>query len=43
VEFLEFTDVTQELVTSQAEQKLLSLINATVSHEMRTPINSINS
>ena len=28
---------------NQGEKKLLSLINATVSHEMRTPINSINS
>jgi signal transduction histidine kinase len=25
------------------EKKLLALINATVSHEMRNPINSINS
>ncbi len=28
---------------AQGEKKLLTLINATVSHEMRNPLNSINS
>ena len=28
---------------ANGEKKLMSLINATVSHEMRNPINSINS
>lgn len=27
--------------TSQAEGELLSLINSTISHEMRNPLNSI--
>lgn len=38
-------DVTKEVLYNKAngEKKLLALINATVSHEMRNPINSIYS
>mmetsp|Transcript_1180 Transcript_1180/g.1343 ORF Transcript_1180/g.1343 Transcript_1180/m.1343 type:complete len:149 (+) Transcript_1180:330-776(+) len=42
-ESLEIQDVSREFKIEQGEKKLLSLINATVSHEMRTPINAINS
>ncbi len=42
-ETLEIKDVSTEFSMSEGEKRLLSLINATVSHEMRTPINSINS
>mmetsp|Transcript_26237 Transcript_26237/g.40035 ORF Transcript_26237/g.40035 Transcript_26237/m.40035 type:complete len:171 (+) Transcript_26237:992-1504(+) len=42
---LQIVDVSDQIIVSRSkgEKKLLSLINATVSHEMRTPINSINS
>ena len=40
---IQILDVSANILLNQAsgEKKLLSLINATVSHEMRTPINSI--
>ena len=42
LDLLQIWDITDEHEKTQGEKKLLSLINATVSHEMRTPINSIN-
>ena len=38
-----FTDISQKILydTSKAEGELLSLINSTISHEMRNPLNSI--
>lgn len=38
-----FTDVSQKILydTSKAESEILSLINSTISHEMRNPLNSI--
>ena len=40
---LSFSDISQKILydTSKAEGELLSLINATISHEMRNPLNSI--
>lgn len=40
---LTFNDVSQKIFfdTSKAEGELLSLINSTISHEMRNPLNSI--
>ena len=40
---LSFTDISQKILydTSKAEGELLSLINSTISHEMRNPLNSI--
>ena len=40
---LSFIDISQNLLydTSKAEGELLSLINSTISHEMRNPLNSI--
>jgi signal transduction histidine kinase len=45
LEVLLMIDVTKEVLYNKAngEKKLLALINATVSHEMRNPINSIYS
>ena len=42
---IQIVDVSDQVLYAKAsgEKKLLSLINATVSHEMRTPINSLNS
>lgn len=41
---LEIVDISDKIMYQMAkgEQRLLSLINATVSHEMRNPINSIH-
>lgn len=41
---LEIADISQKILYDKAmgERKLLSLINTTVSHEMRNPINSIH-
>ena len=38
-----FSDISQKILydTSKAEGELLSLINSTISHEMRNPLNSI--
>ena len=38
-----FMDISQKILydTSKAEGELLSLINSTISHEMRNPLNSI--
>lgn len=38
-----FIDISQKIMydTSKAEGELLSLINSTISHEMRNPLNSI--
>jgi signal transduction histidine kinase len=38
-----FIDISQKILydTSKAEGELLSLINSTISHEMRNPLNSI--
>ena len=38
-----FTDISQRILydTSKAEGELLTLINSTISHEMRNPLNSI--
>ena len=40
---LSFADISQKILydTSKAEGELLSLINSTISHEMRNPLNSI--
>ena len=40
---LQIIDVSSDIMydVAQGEKKLLSLINATVSHEMRNPVNSI--
>jgi len=40
---ISFTDISQKILydTSKAEGELLSLINSTISHEMRNPLNSI--
>jgi signal transduction histidine kinase len=40
---LSFSDISQKILydTSKAEGELLSLINSTISHEMRNPLNSI--
>jgi len=42
---LQISNVSAKIMFNKAtgEKKLLSLINAAVSHEMRNPINSINS
>ena len=42
---IQILDVSAKILFNQAagEKKLLTLVNATVSHEMRTPINSITS
>jgi hypothetical protein len=42
---LQLTDISGSILynISKGEKKLLSLINATVSHEMRNPVNSIHS
>jgi signal transduction histidine kinase len=44
-EMLQIIDISYELMCHRmnGEKKLLSLINATVSHEMRNPLNSIQS
>ena len=41
---LKIVDVSMDILyeRSLGEKKLLTVINATVSHEMRNPINSIN-
>jgi len=38
-----FIDISQKILydSSRAEGELLSLINSTISHEMRNPLNSI--
>jgi len=38
-----FSDISQKILydTSRSEKELLSLINSTISHEMRNPLNSI--
>ena len=38
-----FSDISQKILydTTKAEGELLSLINSTISHEMRNPLNSI--
>ena len=38
-----FIDISQKILydTSKAEGELLTLINSTISHEMRNPLNSI--
>ena len=40
---LSFNDISQKILydTSKAEGELLTVINATLSHEMRNPLNSI--
>jgi len=40
---IQIIDISDQIINekSQAEKKLLSIMNATVSHEMRNPINSI--
>ena len=40
---LSFQDISHKILadTSKAESELLSLINSTISHEMRNPLNSI--
>ena len=40
---LTFNDISQKILydTTKAEGELLSLINSTISHEMRNPLNSI--
>ena len=42
---LKIIDVSKDILyeRANAEKRLLALINATVSHEMRNPINAINS
>jgi signal transduction histidine kinase len=42
---LQIIDISNEILFHRAngEKKLLSLINATVSHEMRNPLNAISS
>ena len=42
---LQLIDISDQIMMkmAQGEKKLLALINATVSHEMRNPINSIQS
>ena len=42
-EMICFMDISQKILydTSKAESELLSLINSTISHEMRNPLNSI--
>ena len=44
-ELLQIIDISNEIMCHRmnGEKKLLSLINATVSHEMRNPLNSIHS
>jgi mRNA-degrading endonuclease HigB of HigAB toxin-antitoxin module len=41
---IEIIDISAKILFNQAsiEKKMLSMSNATVSHEMRTPINSIS-
>ena len=43
-EMLQITDISEKILyeMSEGEKRLLALINATVSHEMRNPINSIH-
>ena len=43
-DMLKIVDISMDVLyeRSQGEKKLLTVINATVSHEMRNPINSIN-
>lgn len=43
-EVLQIIDVSKKVQCdkAQGEKKLISLINATVSHEMRNPVNSIS-
>ena len=38
-----FVDISQKILydSSKAEKELLSLINSTISHEMRNPLNSV--
>jgi signal transduction histidine kinase len=38
-----FSDISQKILydTTKAEGELISLINSTISHEMRNPLNSI--
>jgi signal transduction histidine kinase len=40
---LQIIDISSEIMydISEGEKKLMALINATVSHEMRNPVNSI--
>lgn len=40
---LAFIDISQKILydTSKAQTELLSLINSSISHEMRNPLNSI--
>ena len=42
-EMICFNDISQKILydSSKAEGELLSLINSTISHEMRNPLNSI--
>ena len=42
---LQITDISNQIMFNRinGEKKLLALINATVSHEMRNPLNSIYS
>ena len=42
-EMICFADISQKILydSSKAESELLSLINSTISHEMRNPLNSI--
>lgn len=42
---IQINDVSKEILYNQqkSQNQLLSLINATVSHELRNPLNSINS
>ena len=41
---MQITDVSEKILLEMSigEKRLQSLINATVSHEMRNPLNSIN-
>lgn len=45
LDLLQIIDISSEIMydLANAEKKLLALINATVSHEMRNPINSMQS
>lgn len=43
IQMMQIIDISKDIMYSIAngEKKLLALINATVSHEMRNPLNSI--
>lgn len=39
---MEITDVNEHIERQEREKKAVMLMNATVSHEMRNPLNAIN-